>query len=194
MTKKPDRCLVESIGEGDPHAYRELVDRYKTMVFTLALRILRNKEDAEEVAQDTFMKAYKGLSSFQGDSKFSTWLYKIAYRASLDHLKKNNRRIDQNSMDVSNAHYLKAAGDITDEMVHKERVTIIKQAIEALSPRDSAIITLFYMEERSLKEIAEVLGLSAAVIKVRLFRSRKQLATILQHKLEPEMTASYEKR
>jgi len=194
MTKKTDRCLIEKIGEGDRYAYAELVDRYKAMVFTLALRILRNREDAEEVAQDTFIKAYKGLHSFQGDSKFSTWLYKIAYRASLDHLKKNNRRIDQRSLEVSNAYNLIAAGDITDEMENKERITMVKQAIEALPPKDSAIITLFYMEELSLKEIGKVLGLSAAVIKVRLFRSRKQLAGILQHTLEPEITASYEKR
>ena len=80
-------------------AFGVLIDRYKQMVFTLACRMLRNKEDAEEIAQDTFLKAYKALNTFKGDAKFSTWLYKIAYYHCLDQLKKNKRHIASVSLD-----------------------------------------------------------------------------------------------
>lgn len=89
MNKPSDQLLIERAQKRDISAYEKLVDRYKHMVFTLALRLVGNREDAEEVAQDTFIKVYSALTTFKGESKFSTWLYKIAYRKGLDCLKKH---------------------------------------------------------------------------------------------------------
>ena len=83
-----DQYYINLITQGDTIAFSVLVERYKDLVFTLTYRILKNREDAEEASQDTFIKAYKSLSKFKGDSKFSTWIYKIAYNTSLDRLKK----------------------------------------------------------------------------------------------------------
>jgi RNA polymerase sigma-70 factor (ECF subfamily) len=163
------------------------------MIFTLALRIIKNREDAEEVAQDTFLKAYKALDTFQGTSKFSTWIYKIAYNSSLDCLKKKKLRADIYSIDVTTLYYLKTMGGILEDMDRNDRKLIIREAIDQLSSEDSAIILLYYYEELSVKEIAPIVGLSPQVLKVRLFRSRKQLALILNSKLEPEIIGSYEK-
>ncbi|MBT8318690.1 MAG: RNA polymerase sigma factor, partial [Gramella sp.] len=89
----PDEYYVQQILEGNIQVYSVLIDRYKHMVFTLAKKMLKNNEDAEEVAQDAFLKAYKGLANFKGDSKFSTWLYRITYHRSLDYSKRNKRQL-----------------------------------------------------------------------------------------------------
>jgi len=193
MNRKEDHYYINKILEGDIQTFGVLVDRYKPMIFTLALRIIKNREDAEEVAQDTFLKAYKALDTFQGTSKFSTWIYKIAYNSSLDCLKKKKLRADINSIDVTTLYDLKTMGGILEDMDRNDRKLIIREAIDQLSSEDSAIILLYYYEELSVKEIAPIVGLSPQVLKVRLFRSRKQLALILNSKLEPEIIGSYEK-
>ena len=193
MNRKEDHYYINKILEGDIQTFGVLVDRYKPMIFTLALRIIKNREDAEEVAQNTFLKAYKALDTFQGTSKFSTWIYKIAYNSSLDCLKKKKLRADINSIDVTTLYDLKTIGGILEDMDRNDRKLIIREAIDQLSSEDSAIILLYYYEELSVKEIAPIVGLSPQVLKVRLFRSRKQLALILNSKLEPEIIGSYEK-
>src|SRR5210317_1931241 len=86
-----DQQLIDRIINGDHSAFTILVDRYKDLVFSLALKMLKNREEAEEVSQDTFIKVFKSLDKFKGDSKFSTWIYKVAYNTCLDRLKKNKR-------------------------------------------------------------------------------------------------------
>jgi RNA polymerase sigma-70 factor (ECF subfamily) len=93
MSTKPDEYYIQQTLNGNVNAYTFLVEKYKYMVFTLAIRIVKNREQAEEVAQDVFVKAFKNLKNFKGDSKFSTWIYKIAYYASLDDLKRSKRQI-----------------------------------------------------------------------------------------------------
>ena len=91
MTINNDQIIIDQILEGDTNAFSVLVDRYKDLVFTLAIRMVKNREEAEEVSQDTFIKVYKSLSKFKGNSKFSTWIYKVAYNTCLDRLKKIKR-------------------------------------------------------------------------------------------------------
>ncbi len=173
-------------------AFGVLIDRYKQMVFTLASRILRNKEDAEEIAQDTFLKAYKALNTFKGDAKFSTWLYKIAYFQSLDQLKKKKRHITSISLDQYKPTDIKVMSGVLEELERQDRARIVKAAIDRLTEEDAAIVTLFYFEELSIREIAEIVSLSPQVIKVRLFRSRKQLAILLSTSLLKEKVTNYE--
>lgn len=191
MSQKPDEHLINKVIKGENNAYAILVDRYKHMVFTLALRILKNREDAEEIAQDTFLKAYMALKDFKGDSKFSTWLYKIAYYRSLDYLKKNKRQVETTSIDISEEYNIAAMDDALDGLEAKERKELIKHAIQKLPADDSVIITLYYFETLSLNEISKVMEIPANTIKVRLFRGRKRLAKILENNLELENIQHY---
>lgn len=191
MSQKPDEYLIKKVIRGESNAYAELVDRYKHMVYTLALKIVKNHEDAEEVAQDTFFKAYSSLKYFKGDSKFSTWLYKIAYYGSLDYLKKNKRRVETTKLDISEEYNISSMDDTLDGMEAKERANIIKHAIQELPGEDAVLITLYYYEMLSMNEISKVMGLVPNTVKVRLFRVRKRLAKILENNLEQEIIHSY---
>jgi RNA polymerase sigma-70 factor (ECF subfamily) len=191
MSQKPDEDLINKVIKGENNAYAILVDRYKHMVYTLALKIVKNREDAEEVAQDSFIKAYNALNDFKGESKFSTWLYKIAYYRSLDYLKKNKRQVETTAIDISEEYNIASMDDALDRMEVKERAEIIKHAIEKLPASDAVIITLYYFETLSMNEISKVMEIPANTIKVRLFRGRKRLAKILENNLEFENIQSY---
>lgn len=191
MSQKEDQHYIEAVISGDTRAYSVLVDRYKHMVFTLAAKILKNHEEAEEVAQDVFVKAYTALNKFKGDSKFSTWLYKIAYYRSLDILKKQKRSLQTSSIDSDTEYHLSSMENALDGMEANEKKVAIKGAIDELPNDDGIVITLHYFEELSLKEIADIMNLEANTVKVRLFRSRKRLAELLKNKLEPEILGNY---
>ena len=185
MSAKPDEYYIEQTLNSNVNAYSFLVERYKHMVFTLTLRIVKNREEAEEVAQDVFVKAYKNLENFKGDSKFSTWIYKIAYFASLDVIKRNKRQVKTEDIDSLYDGNLENVQDALKDLHEKDRKKVINEAILKLNEEERIILTLFYFEELSIKEISKVVNLSDDNIKVKLFRSRKKLASILKHVIEP---------
>jgi len=191
MNHNQDQHYIAKVIQGDIRAFSVLIDRYKYMVFTMALKIVRNREDAEEVAQDVFIKAFSALDTFKGDSKFSTWLYQIAYYRSLDYLKKSKRSVETTGIDVSDDYSITNAEYITDYLEANDRKTMIKKALDELSADDSLLITLHYFEELSLKEISKVMDITANTAKVRLFRSRKRLAEILKDRVEPEVVKNH---
>ena len=191
MTKLNDQDCIRKILEGDVQTFSVLVDRYKNMVYTVALRMLKNNEEAEEVSQDTFLKGYKSLSNFKGDSKFSTWLYRIAYNTCLDRIKKNKKEELTVTIDEYTVNKIKVFDNALDQMEIKERNKMIKECIALLPSEASLILTLYYFEELSLDEISKIVGYKANNIKVKLFRARKELMHIFKAKLEPETIASY---
>jgi len=191
MNQPEDQYYIDATINGDTKAFTVLIDRYKHMVFTLALKILKNREEAEEVAQDVFVKVYQVLVSFKGDSKFSTWIYKIAYYRSLDYLKKQKRGLSASSLDSDKEYHLPSIENNLDALELKERKQAIKSAIDELPTDDAVVITLHYFEELSLKEIAKIIGVEANTVKVRLFRSRKRLAQLLKNRLEPDFFENY---
>ena len=193
MQHTNDQHYIEKILAGDTQTYSVLVDRYKDMVFSLALKMLRNREEAEEVAQDAFIKAYKKLNKFKGDSKFSTWIYKVAYNTSLDRIKKNKRKYSEVAIDEYTEHQVKTIDNALDNMVENERKKTIEDCLNLLPSEDGFLLTLYYFEEQSLDEIAKVVSLTANNVKVKLFRSRKKLASILKERLEPEIIEHYER-
>ncbi|GFZ78454.1 DNA-directed RNA polymerase sigma-70 factor [Aquaticitalea lipolytica] len=188
-----DEKIINQIIAGDSNAFSVLVDRYKDLVFTLSLKMLKNREEAEEVAQDTFIKVFKSLSKFKGDSKFSTWIYKVTYNSCLDRLKKNKKEQLKVAIDEYTEHQVKTIDNALENMVEEERQQAIKACLELLPPDDSFLLTLYYFEEQSLDEIAKVVGLTANNVKVKLFRSRKKLTSILKANLEPEIIEHYER-
>ena len=192
ITINNDIYYINLIIEGNTNAFNILVDRYKDLVYSLALKMVKNREEAEEVAQDTFIKVFKSLSKFKGDSKFSTWIYKVTYNTCLDRLKKQKREQQVVSIDEFNTNQIKSIDNALDKMENEEREKAIQDCIQFLPADDAFLLTLFYFEEQSLEEIAKVIGLTANNVKVKLFRSRKKLTTILKEKLEPEIIEYYE--
>jgi len=193
MIETPDLILIKKTLDGDTNAFGSLVKRYQDYIFNVAIKMLRNREEAEEVAQDTFIKAFEVLASFKGEAKFSTWLFKIAYRKSLDRIKKNKRSFtlelvenltEDASMDFENGLAI---------MLIEERKEIIKNCILELPEIEAAIITLYYYEEQSVKEIAEITNLSQDNIKVKLHRSRKLLYSSLENHIHPKILSENEK-
>ena len=188
MIKNSDQYLIDKTLEGDTSAFGELVDRYQNFVYTIAIRILKVSEEAEEVAQDSFIKAYDSLKTFRGDAKFSTWLYRIVYHKSLDRVKMNKRHrayeINEEITDDSLNHIENGL----EFMLSEERTGIIKRCISELPAEDAAIITLFYFEEQSVKEISKVTDLTEDNIKIKLYRSRKKLFSLLESYIKPEIS------
>lgn len=193
MTTNNDQILINQIIEGDTQAFSVLVNRYKDLVFTVTLRMLKHREEAEEVAQDTFVKMYKSIRRFKGDSKFSTWLYKIAYNACLDRIKKNKKYLNEVEINEFTIHQIKTLDNALENMQQKEQAEAIQRCITKLPSEDSVLLTLYYFEDLSLGEISEIMGITTNSIKVKLFRCRKKLASILKSQLEPEIIEQYER-
>jgi len=188
-----DQILINQIVEGDTNSFTILVDRYKDLVFTLAIRMLKNREEAEEVAQDTFIKAYKSLEKFKGDSKFSTWIYRVAYNTCLDRIKKNKKHLNNVEINEFTEHQVVTIDNALDKMEVKEREEAMQRCIDTLPSEESFLLTLYYFDDLSLDEISKIVGITANSIKVKLFRSRKKLASILKSQLEPEIIDYYER-
>jgi len=188
QSKLSDIELIEQTLAGNQAAYADLVKRHQRFSFTLAMRFAKNREDAEEIAQDSFIKAYRSLATFQRQSKFTTWLYSIVYTTAMTFLRK--KRVDTDSIDDENI-YIQLENSSSSHDINsaenKSRSYYLNQAITQLMPDDAAIITLFYMGEQSLDEISKTLGIEASTVKVKLFRARQRLKEKLEHNLKHEV-------
>ena len=171
-----DKEIIHRVLNGEQQLYAELVNRYQNFVFTVALRYTQQREDAEEVAQDIFVKAYRSLKDFRGDSKFSTWLYTIVTSSCITYLRK--KKLETSSLDnerVFEAADSQDSGMRANQIEQKSKFAMVNEAIKLLSPDDATIITLFYKGEQSLEEIAQALQLETNTVKVRLHRARQRL-------------------
>jgi len=193
MSTLPDQHYIDKILQGETNAFAVLADRYKDMIFTLALKMIKNREEAEEVAQDTFIKIYNSLGKFKGDSKFSTWIYKIAYNTCLDRLKKNKKEDNTISIDEFSSHLIKTMDNALSALEEKERKQTIQNCLNLLPSEENFLLTLFYFEDQNLEEIGKIMSITANNVKVKLFRSRQKLAVILKKQLEPETVEYYER-
>jgi RNA polymerase sigma-70 factor (ECF subfamily) len=183
-----DLALITAVLAGQTSQYEVLVKRHQRFVFTLAMRFAKNREDAEEIAQDCFVKAYRGLGTFKQTAKFSTWLYTITYTTSMTFLRKKKLTTqsindDENFMQIANS-----GTDFDANLVEKKSAHAhLNLAISMLLPDDAAIITLFYKGEQSLEEIAQTLNMEAQTVKVKLFRARLRLKDKLKLLLKDEV-------
>jgi RNA polymerase sigma factor (sigma-70 family) len=187
QSKLSDTDLIEQTLAGDQSAYADLIKRHQRFVFTLAVRFSKSREDAEEIAQDCFVKAYRSLESFQRQAKFTTWLYSIVYTTAMTTLRK--KRIATDSIDDEDTFIQvenKPSGYDENNVENKSRSFYLNQAIDQLLPDDATIITLFYKGEQSLEEIAQTMGIEANTVKVKLFRARQRLKDKLERNLKHE--------
>ena len=187
-----DSEIISKVLNGDQQAYAELVNRYQNYVFTLAFRFMKNREDAEEVSQDIFVKAYRALADFKGNSKFSTWLYTIVNNTCITFLRK--KKLQTYSLDregVFEAADSQDSGLRANLVEQKSKVAMVNNAINLLSPDDAEIITLFYKSEQSLEEIASILGVETNAAKVRLHRARTRLKEKMEKHFSEEVKNIY---
>jgi len=178
MDINKEQTHIGMVLKGDSSAYRFLVEKNKKIVYSIALRILNNEEDARDAAQESFITAYQQLHTFKGKSKFSTWLCTITYRICLSKLKINSEDNAIKSGLVEN--YSANIHTPHKQLTEKENAIIIKDAIQSLPETDALLVTLYYFNENSISEIEEITGLTASNIKIKLFRARKILKQQLQ--------------
>lgn len=187
MNYREDSYYIKKVLSGNLPSYAILVEKHKNLAFTLALRIAKNHEDAEEIAQDAFLKAYNSLNSFKEESKFSTWLYKIVFNTAISKMRKKqmlNVSIDEGT--IGNTIRDKQVNGL-DNLHKKERKKIIAEAINRLKEEESVVMTLYYLNENNLKEIEEITGFSNSNIKILLHRGRKKLLFELKKILREEI-------
>ena len=187
MHYEEDNFYIDKILKGDDTSFAALIEKHKTMAYNIAYRILKSREDAEEITQDSFLKAYHSLNAFKRESKFSTWLFRIIYNHSISRIRK--KKLDINSYDDENFEWMEPAeaAHELDKLHHLEQKKYVNKALLKLSAEDSTVISLFYINESSIEEISEITGLNQSNVKVKLHRARKKLFEELQVLLRSEL-------
>lgn len=186
-TGPTDNEIISRVLRGEQHAFAELVSRYQNFVFTITLRYTDSREDAEEIAQDIFVKAYRSLADFRGASKFSTWLYTIVTTSCITFLRK--KKLATSSLDDERVFEVAANQDSdfnANKMEQKSKSAMLNEAIKMLLPDDAKIITLFYKGEQSLEEIGRIMGMDPNTIKVKLHRARQRLKEKIEKHFKQE--------
>ncbi|MDR0745505.1 MAG: sigma-70 family RNA polymerase sigma factor [Mediterranea sp.] len=180
MKPQDENLYIKRILDGETELFAHFLDRYSRPVYSLVIQMVSSPEDTEELVQDIFLKAFRALDKFRGNSSFSTWLYRIAYNQAISAARKQKN--EYSCMDEN------AIRHIPDEEAeqflclsdNEERILQLAQAIDRLSVEEKALVTLFYYEDKTIDELAIILGLSQANVKVRLHRIRKKLYALMK--------------
>ncbi len=174
-----DIFWIEQILNGKTERFALLVNKYKDKVFSLARGILKNKEEAEDVAQEIFVKVFKALPKFKHKAKFSTWVYRIAYNECISHLRK--QKISTVSVDHVSQNYMDTERNNTGNWQEAEfKSKMLHRALNHLPETDRGLVHFFYFDNLSVNEIAQITGLSVSNVKTKMFRIRKKLYEELQ--------------
>lgn len=184
MEQKDDIFYIEKVKKGQTQYFSYIVEKYQDVVFSIALKVLRNRDDAEEMAQESFIKAYKSLHTFKGKSKFSTWLYRITYNNCISEIRK--RKMHFTSTDDIEVRDDESEINL-DGIPEENRAKYVKAALEKLPEEEYTLVLLYYFEDQSIEEISKVTGLTDSNTKVKLHRARKKLYTILNDMLKEEI-------
>jgi RNA polymerase sigma factor (sigma-70 family) len=181
ISEQQENQWIDRVLAGDTRAYAELVDGFKSFAFTIALKVVGNRADAEEVAQDGFVKAYQALRHFNRQSRFSTWLYRIVFNAAISHKRKNKRIFhDIEKVRVPD-------GFSVDEQLHEsDQSAFIQRALDQLNEADRLAVQLYYIKEFSMEEVAKLMGQNENTVKVRIHRARHRMGEELKRMLKQE--------
>ena len=182
---------IDQVLQGNINAFTYIIDRHKDKAFNLAFRICCNREDAEEIAQDSFLKAYRALGSFKRKSSFSTWLYRIVYNTAVSFVRVKKKEILSLEDFPADARDFMGTGISEEEADIEYRRSLINFAFQKISEEDRSLITLHYYEDMSTEEISEVTGISKSNVKVKLFRARQKMLQIFEN-AEKKRTIPYE--
>ncbi len=184
-----DELYLRLVLAGDASKFSWFVDNYKGMAFSIAYRIVNNREDAEEIVQDAFLKAFKSLGKFRRGSKFSTWLYRIVVNTA--YTKIRTASLHPDFFDESDAEGVLIEN--VDSAYHSldaaERSAVVNKAMDRLSVDDRLFLTLYYLNENSIEEITEITGISRENVKMKLHRARNRMYKVLNGKLKSEISS-----
>ena len=189
MRFRADKYYIKKVLSGDGQSFAFLVEKHKKMAFNIALKITRNREDAEEVAQDAFIKVYNSLKDFRQKSKFSTWLYKIVYNTAISKIRKKSLETEDIGSEITDKEIIVEANSVISSLKNEEQKKYLKIALDQLNEIDSLLLTLFYYNENSIEEISEITGISSGNVKIKLFRARKKMYIELEKVLSFELKA-----
>jgi RNA polymerase sigma factor (sigma-70 family) len=181
-----EKQLIRKVLKGDTSAFAHFVDTYQNMAVTIAYRICSNKQDAEDIVQNAFVKAFHNLHTFRIDSKFSTWFYRIVYNTALTYIGESrfsNEFVDYRQLHDEDSH---SDWNILEQIHENERKEILNKAMDKLPKDECLVLTLFYLEENSIKDICSITSLTESNVKVKLYRARKRLADILKTMMQYE--------
>lgn len=170
-----DDFYIDKVLNGDKQAFRYFVREYKDIAYNLAISIVKNAHNAEDVVQESFIKAFKNLQSFKRNAKFSSWLYRIVVNEAFMCLRKN--KIDFAKIEDQTERLP------LDETEECEKGVLVQKAILLLNPNEALVLNLFYLEEKKIKEIANITGCSVSNVKILLHRARKNIRKLLNEKL-----------
>lgn len=185
MSFQEDQFYIEQIKKGNHAAFASIVEKHKDMVFTICVKIVRKPEDAEELAQDVFMKVFEKIGSFRGDARFSTWLYRIAYNAAISKTRKRRLEVEAINDFTINNYSIDDVKEDLDILGKEEQHALLKTAMDQLSEDDYLIIKLFYLKELPVMDISQITGLSEANVKVKLHRIRKKMYCQMHKQMKP---------
>jgi RNA polymerase sigma-70 factor (ECF subfamily) len=167
--------IVQAILAGDKNLFAEIVDQHKNLVYSILLRMTDDHDEANDLAQEVFIKVFSQLKQFKGKSKLSTWIYKITYFHGLSYLRKRKRWFaDLNSVDVQ------SDSNSDEEIALDELKGHVSECIRNLKPLERAAITLFYLEEMHVKEVAEIMNITESYVKVTVHRAKKSLKEMVK--------------
>lgn len=180
MDARTDEEIIGLVLSGDAELFRHLVERHEGIAYRTAFAVTRNREDAEEVVQDAFMKAFTSLGAFQQRSKFSTWLFRIVYRQSLNHIEKSKPYKTNIDLGFSSEKEDYLITQDRQKLIHKDQGLYIGKALEKLSVPDRLALSLYYLDEKSQQEISVLTGWSLAATKLRIHRARSRFDEVLE--------------
>ena len=186
MERMSDASYIEKVLNGETDCFARLLERYGKQVFSLIVRIVGNREDAEELTQDVFVKVYGSLAQFRGESCFSTWIYRIAYNMAISAI----RKIKMDCVPIDEILLSEASDEPGDDFFEDSdagiRFDYLNRALKQLAPNERAMILLFYKENKTMKEIAVITGLTETNVKTKIFRIRKKLFVLINGMKENE--------
>ena len=175
-----DIYYIGQVLEGRINAFEYLVDRHKDKAFNLAFRICGNREEAEEIAQDAFLKAYKSLKDFKMKSSFATWLFRIVYNTSVSLVRTRKKKVLSVEEFPADAVDFLSMNVSDEEAADEYRNSLVNFALQKISEEERGLVTLYYYDELDTGEISSITGISRSNIKVRLFRARQKMAEIIR--------------
>ena len=187
MEKKTDEYYIREILKGDSGSFSQLVEKYSHLAFSLSMKLLNQREDAEEAAQDAFIKAYNSLRSFQSSSTFKTWFFRIVYNTSISKLRtRKNVEVKIEDVKISDSELFStesAVGQLNTE----DRQKYLQTGLERLDPEERALLKMYYYDDFSMEEVSSITGMTVSNVKVKIHRSRKKLLQELKVILKDEV-------
>ena len=180
MDYKGDIFYIEQIIAGNSNSFSYIVDRHKNKAYNLAFRICGNHEEAEELAQDSFVKAYRSLGGFKMKSSFATWLYRIVYNTAISHVRIKKKGILSLEDFPADATDFIGTNTSEEEADREYRSSLVNFALQKITEEERGLISLYYYDDMSTDEISDITGISKSNIKVKLFRARQKMQEIIE--------------